>query len=172
MAFDKNTLAYNASVENSVTNVKVSYEVEDSKATATVVGGDDLKVGTNKVEVVVVAENGNSKTYTITVVRKDVRSNVKNNNDEIVKNLLDENVIPPIYVNVKETDENKELTKEVADALIKSKKSMFYEVTNDSNGIVYTLYLDGNTFTSIDPFSYELLITSDDERMQLQKVLV
>ena len=165
LSFDKNTLAYNASVENSVTNVKVNYEVEDSKATATVVGGDNLKVGTNKVEVVVVAENGNSKTYTITVVRKDVRSNVKNNNDEIVKNLLDENVIPPIYVNVKETDENKEFTKEVADALIKSKKSMFYEVTNDSNGIVYTLYLDGNTFTSIDPFSYELLITSDDERI-------
>ena len=163
--FSANTLAYNVSVDNTVEKITVQYELEDSKATATLVADEKLKVGTNKIEVLVVAENGNSKTYTITVVRKDVRSNVENNNDKIVQNLLDENVIPPIYVNVKESDENKEITKEVADALISSKKSIFFEVTNESNGIVYSLYLDGNTFKTLDPFSYELTFTTNDERI-------
>lgn len=163
--FDKNVTTYNISVDNSVKSVQVNYEVEDSKATASLIGNSALNVGSNKIEVLVVAENGSTKTYAITITRKDVRSNVSNNEDEIIKNLLDPNVVPPIYVNVKEDDQNKNVSQKVADAILSSKKSIIYEITNNNNGIVYTLMLDGNTFTKLDPFSYELRFTTDDEKI-------
>lgn len=163
--FDKNVTTYNISVDNSVKSVQVNYEVEDSKATASLIGNSALNVGSNKIEVLVVAENGSTKTYAITITRKDVRSNVSNNEDEIIKNLLDPNVVPPIYVNVKEDDQNKNVSQKVTDAILSSKKSIIYEITNNNNGIVYTLMLDGNTFTKLDPFSYELRFTTDDEKI-------
>lgn len=163
--FDKNVTNYNISVDNSVKNVQITFEAEDSKATASLVGSTDLNVGTNKVEVLVVAENGSTKTYTIAITRKDVRSNVSNNDDEIIKNLKDPNVVPPIYVNVKESDTNKNVSQNVADAILSSKKSIIYEITNNNNGIVYTIMLDGNTFTKLDAFSYDLTFTTDDEKI-------
>lgn len=163
--FDKNVTTYNISVDNSVKSVQINYEVEDTKATVSLVGNTALNVGSNKVEVLVVAENGSTKTYTIAITRKDIRSNVSNNEDEIIKNLLDPNVVPPIYVNVKESDENKNVSQKVADAIISSKKSIIYEITNNNNGIVYTLMLDGNIFTKLDPFSYGLTFTTDDEKI-------
>ena len=163
--FDKNVTTYNISVENNVSNVQVHYEVEDSKATASLVGSNELNVGSNKIEVLVVAENGSVKTYTIAITRKDIRSNVANKDDEIIKNLLDTNVVPPIYVNVKDSDENKKVSEKVAEAIVKSKKSIIYEVTNSNNGVIYTIMLDGNTFTSIEPFNYGLKFTTDDDNI-------
>jgi len=71
MMFDSNVINYNLYVSNSITSVLVTAVADDEKATLVTTGGTNLQVGTNKVEVVVTAENGTTKTYTINVIRKE-----------------------------------------------------------------------------------------------------
>lgn len=69
--FDKNTTNYDVSVPNEVREIKVNAKAEDSKASVSGTGNIKLNEGKNKVSVVVKAENGNRKTYTINVNVKD-----------------------------------------------------------------------------------------------------
>lgn len=69
-AFHANTTSYTASVGYDITKVTVYAVAADSKAKVTSIsGGNDLKVGNNNISIVVQAENGVSKTYTIVVTR-------------------------------------------------------------------------------------------------------
>ena len=71
--FNKNTLTYTLTpVENDKTNINISAVTEDSKATMIGTGTKNLGVGNNTFNIVVTAENGSQKTYTIAVERKDV----------------------------------------------------------------------------------------------------
>ncbi len=67
ISFDKNNTTYNLSVSNDVKKIKISAEASDSKATVTGTGEKDVQEGDNKFDVVVTAENGDKKTYTINV---------------------------------------------------------------------------------------------------------
>jgi len=80
-AFAINNLAYTVDVDNSVISIQVTATVEDSLAsieingTATVSGVSsaaiNLAVGANSITVLVTAESGDSRTYTITVTKAD-----------------------------------------------------------------------------------------------------
>lgn len=81
--FNKDTLEYNIEVENNVNKVKIDASTEDTKARVDGIGEREVKEGANKLEVVVTAENGNTKTYTINVTVKELKPiNVKVNNKE------------------------------------------------------------------------------------------
>lgn len=69
--FKYNVVNYTATVDYSVTSVVVSAKVSNEKATIeSVTGGNNLKVGDNRIQIVVKAENGVTATYTITVTRR------------------------------------------------------------------------------------------------------
>lgn len=68
--FKSSKTSYTATVPYEVENVEVWYETADSKATVSISGNENLKVGQNTIKVVVTAESGTQKTYTITVTRK------------------------------------------------------------------------------------------------------
>ena len=88
------TSGYSITVDNNVTEVKVTAKVQDSKASYKVTGNTNLKAGqTNVVKVTVTAEDGTQKVYKINVIRKN----------------SEENNVP----NVIETPEEKEITKRV-----------------------------------------------------------
>ena len=70
--------AYSSSVGADVTSVTVSAAAQDSKAKISGTGPHNLNYGANNINVVVTAEDGSKKTYTINVNRKDDRST--NNN--------------------------------------------------------------------------------------------
>ncbi len=70
-AFDAKTTSYTLSVPFEVTSLAVSATPKDQKAKVAVNGADALAVGENKVDVVVTAENGKTRTYTITVTRQE-----------------------------------------------------------------------------------------------------
>ena len=72
--------APNASSDTS--SIKISAAVNNSKAKVSGTGTKDLKTGTNKFTLKVTAENGNTKTYTITVVRLAEESEEPNLPDE------------------------------------------------------------------------------------------
>ncbi len=56
-------------VSSSTSSIKISATVNNSKAKVSGTGTKDLKTGTNKFTLKVTAENGSTKTYTITVVK-------------------------------------------------------------------------------------------------------
>jgi hypothetical protein len=64
------TVKYTATVPYDVTEVEVTAKTSNAKASIeSVSGNEELSVGENKIKVVVIAENGNEATYTITVTR-------------------------------------------------------------------------------------------------------
>ena len=72
--FTKDTTSYDLIVDNSVASVNVAAQTVDSTAAISGTGSAALSVGTNTVNVVVTAQNGDTKTYTITIVRKESAS--------------------------------------------------------------------------------------------------
>ena len=77
ISFNKNTTSYKVNVNSDVASIKISATVGDSKAGFVSGSGPrsvNLKYGDNKIQIKVKAENGDIKTYTLTVNRKDNRS--------------------------------------------------------------------------------------------------
>lgn len=68
--FNRDTYSYDLIVDQSVSNVTVSASAIDSKASIRGNGTVSLSNGTNDIAVVVRAENGTERTYTIHVVRQ------------------------------------------------------------------------------------------------------
>ena len=68
-AFSKDTVSFTATVPFSTSRLEVSATAEDSKAKVAI-SGQNLAVGANTVSVVVTAENGSKKTYSIKVTRE------------------------------------------------------------------------------------------------------
>lgn len=74
ISFNKNTTSYKLTTK--ISSVNISATKEDSKSTITGdVGNKSLSIGTNTFRINVIAENGSTKTYTITIVRQSDGSN-------------------------------------------------------------------------------------------------
>lgn len=69
--FNKNTTSYSVSVPNEIREIDVNATVADSKAKLNGTGNIKLSEGSNKVNIIVTAENGNTKTYTVNVNVED-----------------------------------------------------------------------------------------------------
>ncbi len=98
LTFDSKVTAYHASVENEVQSVTVTPTMSDSKAIVKVNGKDatsagvkvTLPVGKTTVKITVTAENGDEKTYTLTITRaaaaaKETESKAAPKEDEVQK---------------------------------------------------------------------------------------
>lgn len=71
-AFSKDVTSYSVEVPDTVEEISVVAKVNDSTATVTGTGKIDIAEGTNKIDVVVTAQNGSTKTYSILVNVKDL----------------------------------------------------------------------------------------------------
>lgn len=69
--FSYDVTSYTVLLEEDVTSIVVSAEVEDSGASTNVTGADELKPGSNTVKVIVTAENGAVKIYKLNVIVGD-----------------------------------------------------------------------------------------------------
>ncbi|MBP3920854.1 MAG: cadherin-like beta sandwich domain-containing protein [Bacilli bacterium] len=67
LSFDKNVTNYALTVSNDTKKINVGATAEDSKARVSGIGEFELVEGINKLDVIVTAENGDTKTYTINV---------------------------------------------------------------------------------------------------------
>ena len=94
--FDPNVTEYSITLKNDITELWVSTSKADAKATVNVEGSKDMKVGTNKRVVVVTAENGATKRYTLNITRlaADGQQPVTppTENDEPLNDLIEVNV--------------------------------------------------------------------------------
>lgn len=71
--FKSDVLNYNVTVPYSETELDLTVILKEGTSSYRI-ENNNLKVGTNTVSVVVTAENGNTKTYTINVIREDIVS--------------------------------------------------------------------------------------------------
>lgn len=70
-AFKKYILEYNLVVENVLESINIEATTEHNKAKVDGIGEHQLNIGDNTIELVVTAEDGSKKTYTLKVRRKD-----------------------------------------------------------------------------------------------------
>lgn len=80
--FKSGTTAYNVTVPNDIEQVKVYATAQDSKSKITGTGNKKLTVGKNKLDVVVTAEDGTTKTYTINVTREEAAAVTNETTDD------------------------------------------------------------------------------------------
>jgi len=69
LAFDKNKTEYTVYVDKNVSSLGLSAIANNSKSTVKITGDENFQVGINKVTITVTAENGNTKVYTINVIK-------------------------------------------------------------------------------------------------------
>ena len=74
-AFSPDVTSYNVTIPYEETELWVQPGLADQKATYVVEGGKDMKVGYNKRVIIVTAENGKTKSYTVNVTRLDQSGN-------------------------------------------------------------------------------------------------
>lgn len=144
ISFDKNTFSYNIEVENTVTKLDITYELEDSKASASITGNSNFKEGNNEVKILVTAENGESSTYVINVTKLGKLYEVENNKSKIISALKDKVKSDQILVKVNDSDSliiPNDIIKEVSN----SNKSLTYSVIN-GNLTQYSITLNGALF--------------------------
>lgn len=72
-AFSKDVTSYTLEVPDDTESIKVNATVNDANASVRGVGVIDVSEGSNKINVVVTAQNGSTKTYTIDVNVKDLK---------------------------------------------------------------------------------------------------
>lgn len=73
--FNKNTLSYNATVDNNIDKINIMAVAEDPNATVTGNGDHPLVIGNNEIEITVTAEDNTFRIYTINVYREPSDNN-------------------------------------------------------------------------------------------------
>lgn len=160
ISFDKNTFSYNIEVENTVTKLDITYELEDSKASTSITGNSNFKEGNNEVKILVTAENGESATYIINVTKSGKLYEVENNKAKIISALKDK--VKPDQILVKVNDSSSliipnDIIKEVSN----SNKSLTYSVIN-GNLTQYSITLNGALFDDYtSAVNYEIIFNNN-----------
>ncbi|MCI6265394.1 MAG: cadherin-like beta sandwich domain-containing protein [Erysipelotrichaceae bacterium] len=117
--FDKNTYEYSINVKNSVSSLDLDIVLNSDLATYTVEGNQNFKVGENTVNIIVKAEDGSTKTYSIKVNKEKKEDNTEEEEQEessssktVIIILIILVIIGLIYVIFKDDEEdNKESKK-------------------------------------------------------------
>lgn len=79
--FDSNVFEYQLKVKSSVKSLDLDIVLNDSNASYVVKGNENFKSGENTVEIIVTAENGDTKTYTIKV-NKEAKEVIEESTEE------------------------------------------------------------------------------------------
>lgn len=96
-AFSADTTSYTAEVPFSVSKLDVKAEANDSKAKVSVNSPNLTPGGTTKVTVTVTAENGSTKTYTISVKREQDPNYVASANNDLSGITVDGFLLSPVF---------------------------------------------------------------------------
>lgn len=105
-SFNANITEYLLTVNETITDIDVLAVAEDINSTIEIIGNNNLQMGSNTIQINVIAQNGNRKTYTISVTKTE-SANLANS---FLENLAIENVsiIPEFRYDIFEYNANVE----------------------------------------------------------------
>lgn len=92
--FNKDTLEYTATVDNAVTSVNIGAQEVDNTASFIGTGDKGLSIGVNEFDIVVTAEDGTKKTYTINITRQSAEPS---NNADLSSLTISEGTLTPAF---------------------------------------------------------------------------
>lgn len=140
--FDKETLEYTVNAPEETEKIKINAQLADSTATVTGIGEKEVSTGNNTFSIVVTAENGSKRTYTLNVIVKELKSiNVKVDKEELTV-VRKEKDLPEIseYFTKKEVTINDE----IVPGYVNDKLKYTVVGLKDNEGkINYYIYDDG-----------------------------
>lgn len=151
-AFSKDRTLYSTIVKGTTEKIVIKGEANDSKAKVEGIGEKELKEGINKFEIVVTAEDGSKKTYTLNVTRKEknpIEVTIDKKKYFVVKKDITLS-IPKGYVK-----ESIEINNEKVEAYINKKSNYTLVALIDENGKTGWFKYNSNnsTYTKYNEFS-------------------
>lgn len=108
--FDKDTLEYTVTVPSDTLKINLTATLSDSKASLSGIGEFDVSEGDNKFDIIVTAENGNTKTYSVTIKVEDtnpITTIINNKKYTVVKrksNLTAPNTYEETTITINDTE--------------------------------------------------------------------
>ncbi len=142
---------YKLEVNSEVASINIEAKAEDEKAKVSGTGTKNLNVGENTFNIVVTAENGKKKTYTLVVTKKDgyyledVPELLKSDKKEIEVKATVGTTIP----------------KSTLDSIKSSKKKVTFNTYDENNRVIYSWEIDGSKLTNTEDTT--LTVTYDSE---------
>ncbi len=136
-AFSAGTTAYTVTVPGDTTEVAISATPQSSKATVSVSGGKDLKLGANEAKVVVVAENGSSVAYKLTIMCGEVEKIPIDGVDHTIYEGFTDDQIPKGFSRTKVTYNNRQY-----EALAHANGGMKLMCLKTKEGFDFYIYLE------------------------------
>lgn len=158
LTFNKETLTYTIEVGNLISSLNITPTLEDPKSTLTV-SSTDLVVGVNTITILVTAESGATRTYTLSVNRSSDVPTV--GEDEILDALANGTtdrigLIQPV---------SGEISSELLAALKASGKTLVVVSKDTSGRTRYEWAIDGTAITGSSLIKTFITFTSEHEAM-------
>lgn len=161
--FSSNTLNYKLDVPYSISSLNVNAKAEDSKAKVSVINQNNLVAEeTTTVKILVTAENGSTRTYTISVTRGKDPNKVLSKNNYLSGLNVSSGVLSPAF--------NKNQKKYVVYVPYEVDKfSIDAQVEDTKYGKVK---IDGPSKLSVGSNKYKVMVTAEDNSTAVYVVIV
>lgn len=140
--FSPSVLEYRVDVENIVDNVLVIAEAADAKSSVIIDNVDLLLLGENRVQVTVVAENGQSRIYTIFVTRSLEAPKTKLQDLGDIVYMTTATIIP-VFI-----DGSTWLSRDVLEKVRRAAKILEISKLDQAGKLLYRWSIDGRSLTS------------------------
>ena len=147
----KENNVYELAVTNNVTEINIVAKAEDSEAYVEGAGKKELEIGLNKFEIIVTAESGKERTYTINVTRKD-RYYI---ND--IVDIIEDIESNPIDVTI---EKNSKITKEILEKIKETKKTINFNYYNEEE-LMYSWEINGEDIKDILEINTSVFFSSE-----------
>ena len=160
--FNANTDSYSVSVPYSISNLKVNAKTEDEKAKINITNTNLTAEGTTDVKIVVTAENGSTKTYTIHATRGKDPNKVLSTNNNLSSLTVSTGTLSPSF--------NKDQTKYIIYLPYEVDSIQFETVVED---IKYAkVKIEGPNKLNVGNNNYKILVTAEDNSIKEYTVIV
>lgn len=160
--FNTNTDSYSVSVPYSISNLKVNAKTEDEKAKINITNTNLTAEGTTDVKIVVTAENGSTKTYTIHATRGKDPNKVLSTNNNLSSLTVSTGTLSPAF--------NKDQTKYIIYLPYEVDSIQFETVVED---IKYAkVKIEGPDKLNVGNNNYKILVTAEDNSIKEYIVIV
>ena len=156
IGFSRNTYTYELEVPNNVSSLKVSAIPSSSAAQVNITGSDDLKVGINKIKIVVMAGDLTTKEYVINVNRKnDIIETTQDKLSSVIMDTTNETIM----LMVRKDTVIKDSTISEAN---KYRKNLIIHKYDEDNNLVYSWTLNKEELKDLSNFDMGISFDSDE----------